>query len=51
VLFGELVLKLNEYINRGLFKSKPELIRAGLRELFNNLEKKDMRNTRLKMMK
>jgi len=47
---GELAQTLEEYINRGLFTSKPEIVRAALRCLFDDLKERDLLKARLKMI-
>ncbi|MCJ7634424.1 ribbon-helix-helix domain-containing protein [Candidatus Bathyarchaeota archaeon] len=49
-LEGELAEKLECYVSRGLYSSKPEVIRDALRHLFQNLEKIDLINARTKMI-
>jgi Arc/MetJ-type ribon-helix-helix transcriptional regulator len=46
-LSGELAQRMEEYLSRGLFKSKPELIRAALRQLFYDLDEKELQRSRL----
>lgn len=50
-LSGELVQRMEEYISRGLFTSKPELIRAALRQLFYDLDEKELQRSRLATFK
>jgi len=46
-LSGELPQRMEEYISRELFTSKPELIRATLRQLFYDLDEKELQRSRL----
>ena len=50
VLSGELAQQLEEYINRGLYSSKPEIVRDALRQLFLNLEQRDYQRARMNMI-
>jgi Arc/MetJ-type ribon-helix-helix transcriptional regulator len=49
-LEGELAEKLEAYVSRGLYSSKPEVIRDALRHLFQTLEKIDLINARKRMI-
>ena len=49
-LSGELAEKLDNYIQRGLFKNKPEAIRDALRYLFDELGETDFQRTRMKLI-
>ena len=42
-LSGELAQKLEGYLDRGLFKSKSEIVRDALRHLFEHLEEAESR--------
>ena len=46
-LSGRLAQRMEEYLSRGLFTSKPELIRAALRQLFYDLDEKELQRSRL----
>ena len=48
-LSGELARKLKEYLDKGLFESKPEVVRDALRHLFEHLEEVDL-NARREML-
>jgi len=50
VLSGELAQQLEEYINRGLYSSKPEIVRDALRQLFLSLEERDFQRARMNMI-
>ena len=50
VLKGELAQSMEDLIRRGLFSSKPEVVRAALRMLFNNIEETDLNRQRLHMI-
>jgi Arc/MetJ-type ribon-helix-helix transcriptional regulator len=50
VIEGELAEKLEAYVERGLFASKPEVVRDELRHLFEHLEEVDLQRARKEMM-
>jgi Arc/MetJ-type ribon-helix-helix transcriptional regulator len=50
-LSGELAQQMEEYIKRGLFTSKPELIRTALRQLFYDLDEKELQRSRIATMR
>lgn len=47
---GELAQQLEEYISRGLYSSKPEIVRDAFRQLFLNLEQRDFQRARMNMI-
>ena len=49
-LSGELAQRLQEYINRGFFSTKPEAVRQALRYLFSDIVEKEFQRARLKML-
>jgi Arc/MetJ-type ribon-helix-helix transcriptional regulator len=50
MLSGELAKKVIEYIERGYFASKPEVVRQALRHLFDEIEDNDLRSARLRSL-
>jgi Arc/MetJ-type ribon-helix-helix transcriptional regulator len=50
VLEGELAETLLSYVERGMYASKPEVIRDALRHLFEHLEEVDLQMARRAMM-
>lgn len=50
ILSGELAQQLQEYLNRGLYHSKPEIVRDALRKLFSELEEREYRRARMNLM-
>ena len=50
ILNGELADRLEEYIRRGYFATKPEAVRQALRHLFTDIDEKELQRARLRMM-
>ena len=47
VLTGDLAVRSQELLARGYFSSKPEIVRQALRELFSDIEEKELLRARL----
>jgi len=50
ILNGELADRLEKYIRRGYFATKPEAVRQALRHLFDEMEERDFHRARRQMM-
>ena len=46
-LTGELAQRLQDYIRRGYFSSKPEIVRQALRQLFASIDETEYQRARL----
>lgn len=49
-LSGEFEEKLDNYLQRGLFKNKPETVRDALRHLFDQIDESDFQRVRMNLI-